>query len=183
MISADQLPSNLNTVNLPSSRSEANHFSKLSMQKIPGIGETDMQSIIEDESSDDDITNKSVYELEKKARTKSLAILIQRRESIRHMQTLRKVHASKLKEQKKLLTDIADTLTSNRVNFLREMYAREMGYFYDQYDGLIELNYRLVNNEHALSKVNTYFYRIDPDRARKRVGAEENHCRFDIRVQ
>ena len=63
-----------------------------------------MPSILEDSCSSENSENElSIQEILQQSKTKSLAMLMQRRDSIRHMETLRKVHSSKLKLQKQML--------------------------------------------------------------------------------
>ena len=95
----------------------------------------------------------AVKEVAKYARKRFLSIQMARRESILHMQSLRRIHDSKLKLQKKLMNKIADDLSLNRVDILRKMFEMEMNNFFHQYDDLHEINLRQVQNEDLFIKV------------------------------
>ena len=104
----------------------------------------------------------AVKEVAKYARKRFLSIQMARRESILHMQSLRRIHDSKLKLQKKLMNKIADDLSLNRVDILKKMFEMEMNNFFRQYDDLYEINLRQVQNEDLFIKVIRvcYFYRF-----------------------
>ena len=95
----------------------------------------------------------SVKDVANLARNRLLSIQMQKKESIKHMKTLRKVHDSKLKLQKKMLNKIANDMSTNRVDVLKKMFHEEMEYFFQQYDDLLEINQRQVHNENEIINV------------------------------
>lgn len=92
-----------------------------------------MQPIQEDnELSDDESQAESLNPFYSNSRTHSLAIQMEKRDAMKQVQTLRQIHKSKLKIQKKMLSKIADSMTSNRVDILKNMFKSEMLEFMKQ---------------------------------------------------
>ena len=104
-------------------------------------------------TSNSDIDSMTVSEFSKYSRKRFLTISTQRRDSIKHMQKLRRVHDTKLKLQKKMIKNIADDLTENRTSLLKSMFEREMSTFLSQYSKILEVANNLVSNEEIFLKV------------------------------
>ena len=66
------------------------------------------------------------------SRINSLAIQMERRDSIRNMENLRKVHQAKLKLQSDMLNKVAESMTDKRIELLRKMFKMEMAEFIKQ---------------------------------------------------
>ena len=92
-----------------------------------------MQPIQEDnELSDDESQTESLNPFYSNSRMHSLAIQMEKRDAMKQVQNLRQIHKSKLKIQKKMLSKIADSMTSNRVDILKNMFKTEMLEFMKQ---------------------------------------------------
>ena len=62
----------------------------------------------------------------------SLALLMEKKDNFKKIQTLRQIHKSKLKLQKKMITTIAESMTNGRVDILKDMFQTEMLWFMKQ---------------------------------------------------
>lgn len=87
-----------------------------------------MQPIREDKelSEQEELQEDKTEYLYADPRMHSLAIQMEKRDAYKQMQTLRQIHKSKLKIQKKMLSKIAENMTSDRVDILKNMFRTEM---------------------------------------------------------
>ena len=92
-----------------------------------------MHSIKEDsEICEDDRIGNNYLDIYTHSKANSLAIQMERRDSIRYIESLRKVHESKLKLQRNMLNKIAENMTNNRIELLKKMFKSEMMEFMKQ---------------------------------------------------
>ncbi|CAI2382385.1 unnamed protein product [Moneuplotes crassus] len=153
--SISEAPDDLYTSRSRSRSRSVNNYAS-SEARLPAK-DFNMESIIENSENsskyDDDIDKMSLEKIEKNARKRLLSIRVQKAESIVNMQSLRRVHDSKLKLQKKMLRKIADDISMNRLEILQNMFSTELNTFFKNYDDLHEICIRQVHNESKLIKI------------------------------
>jgi len=117
--------------------------------KIEEIRESDSLS---DQNSLNDskieyLENESVYNFVQK---RSLAIKIHKKETLKNLSTLRKVHSNKIKQERKKVFDMAQHLVTTKTNNLKEACQKQLTDFVSQYQKLHEITIRYVHNEDIL---------------------------------
>ena len=94
----------------------------------------------------------SSHEILLLSREKSLAIKLEKKEALKNMSTLRKVHSNKVRLEQKRIKDILKSNLSNKISNLKFMCFEELRSFADQYIILKEIVINLIKNESKLIK-------------------------------
>ena len=94
----------------------------------------------------------SSHEILLLSREKSLAIKLEKKEALKNMSTLRKVHSNKVRLEQKRIKDILKSNLSNKISNLKFMCFEELRSFADQYIILKEIVVNLIKNESKLIK-------------------------------
>ena len=81
------------------------------------------------------------------SREKSLALKMQKRETLRNLSTLRKVHSNKVKLERNKVKEMAHQMIKNKASNLKDLCFSEIKSIVNQYNRLLDTTQNLFYNE------------------------------------